>query len=231
MSYAVTETVWARDDLGASEKLVLLALAKHADDAGVCFPSVATVCECTGMKERGVQGAIKRLAALGAIQVKWNAGRRGVNVYTITPARNAPRTKCTPAPNAPTPRTKCGGTPARNADEPVKEPVIEQVITPIPPKPAEILAAVIPADLAADFVAHRKALKKPMTPRAAELLAAKLDRMHDPGAAVLRSIENGWQGVFEEKGNITKIRGQSNAEQLDDHFAGLKKRLTLQRLA
>lgn len=62
------------------------------------------------------------------------------------------------------------------------------------------LSAVLPADVARAFVDHRKALKKPMTPRAAQLIAGKLDRAkgegRDPVAVVELSIIKGWQDVF-----------------------------------
>ena len=54
-------------------------------------------------------------------------------------------------------------------------------------------------ETAADFIAHRKAMKKPLTARAAELLIAKLENCRDPDAVVNNSIMNGWQGVFPEK--------------------------------
>lgn len=54
-----------------------------------------------------------------------------------------------------------------------------------------------------DFVANRKAIKKPMTPRAQELILAKLADIHRRGLSVTASIEtsirNGWQDVFDPK--------------------------------
>jgi hypothetical protein len=54
-----------------------------------------------------------------------------------------------------------------------------------------------------DFKAHRKALKKPMTPRAVELMLSKLDKLANTDAEKIeilnQSIESGWLGIFEIK--------------------------------
>jgi len=69
----------------------------------------------------------------------------------------------------------------------------------IPPKPrargpVEILSEVVSEKTAADVVAHRKALRKPLTPRAAELLAKTLAASGDAEHAAATMIERGWQG-------------------------------------
>lgn len=63
----------------------------------------------------------------------------------------------------------------------------------------EALCQRLRPDTAADFIAHRKAMKKPLTARAAELIIAKLENCRDPDAVVNNSIMNGWQGVFPER--------------------------------
>lgn len=62
-----------------------------------------------------------------------------------------------------------------------------------------VLRSRLSKQAASDFIAHRKALKKPLTARAAELVIAKLDGCADPDAVVNASIMNGWQGVFPER--------------------------------
>lgn len=59
-----------------------------------------------------------------------------------------------------------------------------------------------------DFQQHRKEIRKKMTPLAGKRMLKKLNK-HSPGVAVLmleRSIENGWQGVFDlnERGGSTR---------------------------
>ena len=62
------------------------------------------------------------------------------------------------------------------------------------PKPIEILSKCLSKKTAADVIAHRKALKKPLTPRAAELLANSLAESGDAERAAATMIERGWQG-------------------------------------
>lgn len=92
------------------------------------------------------------------------------------------------------------------------------------------LAPILGDDLAAAFVAHRKALRKPMTPRAGELMARKLSRIRDPVAAAETSIRRGWLDVFEDDKVHPFPARQSDAERLDDHLDALKARLAVQRL-
>ena len=51
-----------------------------------------------------------------------------------------------------------------------------------------------------DFKTHRKTMKKPMTPKAVQLMLEKLDKLADTDgmkiAILNQSIERGWQGVF-----------------------------------
>jgi hypothetical protein len=62
------------------------------------------------------------------------------------------------------------------------------------PSPKEILSEVVSEKTAADVIAHRKALRKPLTPRAAELLAKSLSASGDAEHAAATMIERGWQG-------------------------------------
>lgn len=55
-----------------------------------------------------------------------------------------------------------------------------------------------------EFREHRVAIKKPMTAQAEKLMIRKLEAFagkgHDPGKVLETSIENGWTGIFELKG-------------------------------
>ncbi len=92
-----------------SEKLVLLALADNANDAGVCWPSVATIARKCSKGERTVQGAIKSLEASGHLSRIEKVGK-GVT-YTIHP-----RSAC--APQTSHPRNEQHPTPAAAAPKP-----------------------------------------------------------------------------------------------------------------
>ena len=59
-----------------------------------------------------------------------------------------------------------------------------------------------------DYKEHRKSLKFKMTPRAEELAIKKLEKFktsgNDPTDVICQSIEMGWKGLFEIKGNNKK---------------------------
>ena len=67
-----------------------------------------------------------------------------------------------------------------------------------------------------EYVKSRRALKRPLTEHALELMLKKLDKMaqdNDTKIAILeQSIENGWIGIFPLKQNKTK-------DSLDDFYA------------
>lgn len=85
-------------------KLVLVALADRANEAGECFPSVRDMMERTCLKERAIQYALQDLERAGWVRRDFRSGRASnyvVNVGAQTPARDAPvhemhpRTTCT----------------------------------------------------------------------------------------------------------------------------------------
>ena len=61
----------------------------------------------------------------------------------------------------------------------------------------------VPTDAWMAFDAMRKAKRAPLTPRAVELIVAKLDEWRkqgdDPAEVLLQSVERGWTGVFQIK--------------------------------
>ena len=104
-------------DLTGNEKLVLLALADSANDAGVCWPSIPNLCLKTRASERTIQGILKSLKEGG--HISW-ADRPGKGrLYTVHP-----RKSCTPAESAPpqklpdTPAEVAGNT-SRNTNTPL----------------------------------------------------------------------------------------------------------------
>lgn len=63
-------------------------------------------------------------------------------------------------------------------------------------KARDALCEVVQPDTADAFLAHRKAMKAPLTAKAASLIASKLTGRSDADVIVLTSIERGWKGVF-----------------------------------
>ncbi len=149
--------VWEMEALGASEKLVLLALADHANDDGTCYPGNSRLAKRTGMTGRGVQKVIQRLVGAGLLLVDPNAGLGGANVYRLflTPEHSSPtppehssppndvhpRTTFTTPPNhvpfTPEPRSP---KPSLTINEPREEPPL------VPPKAARRRKAALPDD-------------------------------------------------------------------------------------
>ena len=201
MSIKVMSWVWENGPEKQAERFVLLALADFSNDDGECWPAIKSIGKKTCLSERGIQTILRRLEADGWIECRVNGGRGGANVYRVLTTRNpagaAPRRKCTPPQmDAETPQMDAIN-PAGAAPEPLR------TIN----KPSDALAPVIGHELAEAFVDHRKSIKKPMTQKAAELMAKKLRGFSDPKAAIEEAIMNGWQGVFPPKQNHQQQRG------------------------
>jgi uncharacterized protein YdaU (DUF1376 family) len=78
----------------------------------------------------------------------------------------------------------------------------------------ENLSAVIGEDLAQAVFDHRKKISKPMTPRAATMLASKFSQYPDPTAAVEAMISNGWQGFEPEWLERTQATSKNGASSM-----------------
>lgn len=116
MSIKIMSAVFEDEALGPTERLIMLALADHADDAGRCYPSIARLCKRTGLGERAIQNNLKALSAKGYVTIIPNAGQGLANLYlvTATPAADAP-------PHEMHPRTKCTSTPASGSKTPAPD--------------------------------------------------------------------------------------------------------------
>ena len=73
------------------------------------------------------------------------------------------------------------------------------------------LMKVLDQDHAKAVIEHRKALKKPLTPHAAQLLAGQFAKCPDPNAAADAMIENCWQGFKPEWLHNRNYAGQQVA--------------------
>lgn len=194
MSVKVMSAVWEREDLDASERLVLLSLADHADDDGVCYPSIARLCKRTSLAERTVQGTVKRLTQRGLLVVEYGGGRNGTNRFTVraNPAADAP-------PQQMHPRRKCATPPQMTAKNPAADAPKPSRTTIEPSNNVRaVLCAVLKPETADAFIEHRAAKRAKLTARAAELIVKKLAGHTAPDAVVEHSIMNGWTGVFPE---------------------------------
>jgi Helix-turn-helix domain len=86
MSVAMLSRVWKHSKARLGDRLVLLALADFADDAGEAWPSVETLAKKSRLSERETRYALRRLERSGELKTLPNKGPRGCNVYQITAA-------------------------------------------------------------------------------------------------------------------------------------------------
>lgn len=112
MSIRLLSAAWDLD-IGSTEKMVLMCLCDHANDDGVCWPSVARIVRKTSKSERTVQTALKWLRENGFFVID------GVNGTTPKYVLD-PRKICTPAEIAPP--QKLRRTPAKSAPKPSRTP-------------------------------------------------------------------------------------------------------------
>jgi Helix-turn-helix domain len=144
MSLKIMNAVWNTPCETHTQKLVLLKLADNANDAGVCWPSVANIASHCDLTEEGVRNQIKKLAASGLLEVERGHGRghsnrysilpgnpNGIEVSKIKPQRQTPF----PVEKTPTPLAKNPNAVGGNHNRTIKEPSgTKPSSTPIPPK-------------------------------------------------------------------------------------------------
>lgn len=86
MSVKVMSWVFDHSESTGNERLVLLAIADHAnDETWSCWPSVARLAVKAKVSERTVQRAIRSLVELGEIGIGEGTGPRGTHRYTVYP--------------------------------------------------------------------------------------------------------------------------------------------------
>ena len=224
--------VW-ESDLPATERLIMLCLADHADDSGECYPSIQRLQDRTGLSERAVQNNLRKLVASGHLEVQEGGGRGRANLYVV---HAKPRTK-NPVLDAPRTRNPVSGdvnpapralNPAPDAPEPLRT-VIEPSSKKEGDKVRGALEAWASPDAVTSFMAYRRKQKgKALTVTAAKRLANNLKEIFnaggDPDDALGLAEERGWQSVEPEW--YFKSRGRSNSGSgTVDAFAAVAARL------
>jgi hypothetical protein len=201
VSVKVMSAVWERDDLDASERLVMLSLADHADDEGACYPSIKRLCERTSLAERTVQGTIKKLIGRGLLIVNYGAGRNGTNLFIVraAPAADAPPQQMHPRKSRTTPPQMTAIPPAADAPKPSRT-IIETSDNISAREVASVLEVHASSQAVASFIAYRKKSKgKALTLTAAKRLANNLraiaERGGDPDDALGMAEERVWLTV------------------------------------
>jgi len=72
--------------ISSTEKLVLIALADHVNEAGECWPSLVRLMDLTGFSRQGVVNAVHRLEQHGLIRRVKRSGR--ATVYDLSELSN-----------------------------------------------------------------------------------------------------------------------------------------------
>lgn len=123
---------WGKDaPVEPTIKFVMLALADHASDTGeAVYPSVAHLCDKTGLARRSVLNVIKAARARGVLVAIGK--RRQVIEYKLSLDQC---TTCTSAPDAPVPVHQVHRTSAPRAHVTIIEPSTESPIVPAAPTP------------------------------------------------------------------------------------------------
>lgn len=114
---SVRALAWAfEQQIDATAKLVLLALADHSSEDGDCWVGMRTLQAKTSLKERAIQTACRRLEAGGLIRKspRFHAGRQTTNLWEVV-FRSAAKPTHPPALDAPTPPHQMHPPPAPDA--------------------------------------------------------------------------------------------------------------------
>lgn len=82
MSVKIMSRVWDHSGQDGSTLLVLLALADHADEDGVCWPGIERVAHKARVSERQAQRIIKTLEDKGELLNQSQRGQKGGRGYT-----------------------------------------------------------------------------------------------------------------------------------------------------
>lgn len=210
MSIRVMSDIWDNGPKDKSEILILLALADYSNDAGECWPAMASIALKARMSERGAQKIVARLIETGWLEVEIGGGRRNCNLYRIkNPELGSPRTTFTPNVVTETPNTV-----PKNPEPRSPEPSMNHHEPSVINEGREIRSILCEcaSDAAAtSFIAYRRKQKgKSLTVTAATRLAKQLRDITalggDADDALGLAEERGWQSVqsdwyFKAKGN------------------------------
>lgn len=95
MSIKVMSNVWEQSQQEGPRLLLLLALADHASDDGVCWPGIERLSTKTRKGRRQVQRLLRDLETSGELYTGLAVGRGNTNLYLITIGRTETEIKTT----------------------------------------------------------------------------------------------------------------------------------------
>lgn len=219
---------WVFDsvDIGGSQRLVLLSLANHADDRGICWPSIDTVAKEARLSRRRVEEAIRGLVGTGIVKRTVNGapvpGSNRPNLYRLLKAPDEVAGAKSSAPDVPAPDEVSGPDevapdetssmprterpPLPRTDRPAKpsvEPSVEPSRTHIVAARHDVEALCVL--LAARVGTHRDAPQPPVTQRWLTDMRLLVDRgplnQDRPTTLGAERVEKAIEFVFERLAN------------------------------
>lgn len=191
-----------------TDKLVLLALADNANDAGECYPSLANIAGRCEMHRATVMRSIQSLEAAGHISRQVTPGRN--TVYMVSPSQAATSSReqpvagsnqsqraTNPSQAATSPSPLINPSPSENRHKPSKKRVtVVSEANPDEPPPSTLNVEVWHR-----WEQYRRQIRKPIHPASRLSAQRKLAAFGtDQEPVVEQSIANGWQGLFPLKG-------------------------------
>lgn len=226
MSVYVMSWVWRHGPKDATDRLVLLAVADHADDDGVAYPSMIGIATKSCLTERGARGVIRRLESGGWLRTKVGGGRGGKSVYTVLMQENPEPVSGNDIPGMRNPEQETGNVAAQNPEPDCTKPgtslplnhqgTIKEPSTSNNAREVfDILSTVASPESARSFIAYRRKHKGGgLTVTAVRRLSKQLQRIFADGGDVDDAL-----GMAEERGWMTvqpdwyfKAKGQTNEQ-------------------
>ena len=196
--------------LDAEAFRVLANLARRADQAGKCFPSIKSIASDCRMNKKTVVDRIAKLVKTGWLMRESRHGQSTVYRLPLNPPDGLAHDAGQPiASHPPNPPDGSGvnppdgllsisteGNPLKVIQRAKFDPLSD---SPIPFDSPEFTAAW------SEWVTHRREIKKAITPSTAKKQLALLASLGEPAAiaSIESSIANGWTGLFPPKTSPT----------------------------
>lgn len=190
-------------------------------DRGQLYHSVRFMAEAWGWSKSAVDRYLTRLKTETMIETAAGTGQLVIticnyNEYQLTPDGQRDSSGTPPGTAAGQQRDSSGTN--KNKDNQVinkseEDTSLRSVAPQAASKPTakSELLAVLDAEHAQDVIDHRNKIKKPMTPKAAKMLAGKLGSFDDPNRAADFMIEKGWQSI--ERDWVVNAMAEKNRTQ------------------
>ena len=205
MSIKLMSAAWEMD-IPQSEKMVLLCLCDHANDAGECWPSVARLAGKCSVSDRTVQKSIQALKSRGILSWVDAPGRS--HKFAIDPRRLFTPENPSPPKILHKPPKQLHPTPENPSPKPsvtVKEPSNKSA--PVA-RPCEVSPQVW-----ADFQSARRAQRAPVTETALARIQSEAKKAGwELEDALSEMVARGWKGfkaawVENQSGNDPEYTG------------------------